>query len=120
MADAESFTITTNWWGFDMVMNEKLTQDIIAGTTAAPALSGLIVAAFGFAGILTGGLATLIGGAFAAGFAAKTFEMKLVDNGNGVHWPVTWFQLGGLVASTAGGIPGITAGLLLWLHPFRI
>ncbi|CUS05971.1 protein of unknown function [Candidatus Promineifilum breve] len=120
MADAESITITTNWWGFDMVMNEKLTQDIISGTETTGVLTGAIVTAFAYAGILTGGLASIIGGAFAVAFAAKVFEIKLVDNGNGVHWPITWPQLGLLLASTGGGIPGVVLGMMGWLHPFRM
>jgi hypothetical protein len=87
--ETEHISISTHWWGFDIVTNEKLTQDIITGVTGAGPVGGLVAAALGVAGVVTGGVATIIGGAVAVIFAAKITEIKLIGNSNGVHWPIT-------------------------------
>jgi len=110
-------TIETNFWGFDIIMDEDLTNDFAIGTGVAPALSSAIIGAFGAAGIVTGPVGAAIGGAFALAFAAKVAEIKIVDNGAGVHWPVTWVQLAPLVV-TVGFPPTLVAMILVFIHPF--
>jgi hypothetical protein len=118
-ASGEQISAETHWWGVDIITNEKLTEDIINGTVTAGALGGSIAAAFGVAGILTGGLATAIGAGLAVAFALKVYEMQLINAGNGVHWPISWVQWAGLLAGAAGGPVGITAAAMLWIHPGR-
>lgn len=115
----EQISAECHWWGVDIITNEKLTEDIINGTVTAGALGGSIAAAFGVAGILTGGLATVIGAGLAVAFALKVYEMQLINAGNGVHWPISWVQWAGLLAGAAGGPVGITAAAMLWIHPGR-
>lgn len=115
----EQITVETHWYGITFVMNEKLTQDIINGTTAGGVLSGLIVSALGLAGVMTGGIATVVGGVVATVFAAKIAEMKIIDNGNGLYWPITWPQWAVLMASVAGGPTAILAAAMVVLHPLR-
>ena len=116
---SESVTIKTHWWGIDIILNEKLTSDIIAGTTATGSVATALAAAFGAAGIITGGVATAIGAALAAVFALKTAELKIVDNGKGVHFPITWPQWGTLLVAAPAGVAGIVAALVVFIHPLR-
>jgi len=116
---SESVIIKTHWWGIDIILNNKLTTDIIDGTAATGTVTTAIVAALGVAGLLTGGAATIMGGAVAAAFALKTAELKIVNNGKGVHFPVTWPQWGTLLVALPAGVAGIIAALLLFIHPLR-
>jgi hypothetical protein len=118
-AGGEQIRVSAKWWGIDFVMNEKLTQDIISGVTAGGPLAGAIAAALGAAGVVTGGIATAIGAAFAAVFALKAAEIKIIDNGNGVHWPVSWVQWAALLAAVPGGPAVITAAAMAFIHPVR-
>jgi hypothetical protein len=115
----EEISVNSHWWGIDVVMNEKLTQDIITGLTASGALGGIIGGAIGAAGIVTGGVATVIGGAIALIIAAKTAEVKIVDNGKGVHWPISWPQWAALIAALPMGVAGIVAAGMAFIHPLR-
>ena len=119
LANGEQLTVEAHWYGITFTMNEKLTQDIINGTTAGGALSGLIVTALGAAGVLTGGLATLIGAAVGAAFSAKVAQMKITDNGTGLYWPVTWPQWAVLLAACPAGPVGLLAAAMAVLHPLR-
>lgn len=116
---AEQVSIKKHWWGVDIIMNEKMTQDIIHGITATGPVGGAIAAAFGAAGIITGGVATVIGAGIAAVVAVKVAQIKITDNGKGVHWPITWLQWGALLAAIPGGPAGIAAAGVLFLHPIR-
>lgn len=116
---SEAITVKSHWWGIDIILNEKLTVDIIAGTTATGSVATALGAALGAAGIVTGGIATLIGAALAAAFALKVAELKIVDNGKGVHIPITWPQWGTLLVGVPAGVAGIVAALLLFIHPLR-
>jgi hypothetical protein len=115
----EQVSVDTYWWGIDIVCNEKLTSDIINGSIATGVLGGSIAAAFGVAGIITGGAATVIGAALASAFALKVYEMQLVDDGNGVYWPISWLQWAGVIVAAAGGPVGVTAALMVYIHPVR-
>lgn len=116
---SEQVTVKLEWWGINIITNEKLTQDIINGTAASGAVGKLVAAAFGAAGVVTGGVATLIGAAIAAIFALKVAQIKLTDNGKGVHWPISWLQWAGLLAAVPTGVAGIVAAGMLFIHPVR-
>ena len=116
---AEQITASVHWWGVDIVMNEKLTQDIIAGVTGTGTVGGLIAAALGAAGVVTGGIATLIGAGIAAVIGVKVAQIKITNNGNGVHWPITWVQWAALLAAVPGGPAAILAAGAIFLHPIR-
>jgi hypothetical protein len=116
---AEQITASVHWWGVDIVMNEKLTQDIISGVTGTGTIGGLIAAALGAAGVVTGGIATLIGAGIAAVVGIKVAQIKITNNGNGVHWPITWVQWAALLAAVPGGPAAILAAGALFLHPVR-
>ncbi len=117
--ESEKITVETHWWGVDFVLNEKLTQDIIAGTIASGPLATAIAAALAAAGVVTGGIATALGAGFAAAFALKAAEIKIVDNGKGVHFPVTWLQWAPVIASIPTGPAGIVAAIMVFIHPVR-
>jgi len=119
MADSEQCTVATNWWGIDIVMNDTLTKAIENGTIASGALAALITGAFTTAGVMTGGVAAVIGAAFGAAFVIKIAELQIINNGSGVHWPISWVQMGPLLMSTAGGPTALTAAILVFLHPIR-
>jgi len=115
----EQLTVEVHWYGITFTMNEKLTQDIINGTTAGGVLSGLVVSALGLAGVMTGGIATVVGGIVASVFALKIAEMKIIDNGSGLYWPITWPQWAILLASVPGGPTTMLAAAMVALHPLR-
>lgn len=116
---SEAIIVKSHWWGIDIILNEKLTTDIIAGTAATGSVATALGAALSVAGIVTGGVATLIGAALAAAFSLKVAELKIADNGKGVHFPITWPQWGALLAGVPAGVAGVVAALLLFIHPLR-
>jgi hypothetical protein len=118
-APGEHVSAELYWWGIDVICNEKMTSDIINGTVTVGVLGGALTVAFGALSFISGGAAAVIGAGLAAAFALKVYEMQLVDDGNGVYWPISWPQCAGLVASAAGGPVGLTGGAMLWLHPVR-
>jgi hypothetical protein len=119
LAAAEKISARKHWWGVDVVMNEKLTQDVIIGLEAGGPLGTLIGSALAVAGIVTGGVATLIGAAFAAILCVKKTEIKIVDNGEGVHWPISWLQWLVLLNYVPMGPAGIVAAGMVIIHPVR-
>ncbi|MGB3467948.1 MAG: hypothetical protein WBA74_21865 [Cyclobacteriaceae bacterium] len=119
LVSSDEVTVELEWWGINIITNEKLTQDIISGTTATGAVGKMIAAAFGAAGVVTGGVASLIGAAVAAIFALKIAQIKLTDNGKGVHWPISWLQWGALLAAVPTGVAGIVAAGMVFIHPIR-
>lgn len=116
---SEKLTVKRHWWGFDIICNEKLTQDIIDGIAFGPALATAIASALAAASVVSGGIATALGAAFGAAFELKKAEISVVDNGNGVHFPVTWPQLAAVVAAVPGGPAAVVAAIMIFIHPFR-
>jgi hypothetical protein len=84
-------------------------------------LSGVrdIAAAFGAAGIVSGGVAAAMGAGFAAAFALKVAEIKIVNDGKGVNWPITWLQWGAVAAAVPGGPASIVGAIMVFIHPVR-
>ncbi len=119
LISSDKVTVKLEWWGINIITNEKLTQDIINGTVASGTIGKLIAAAFGAAGVVTGGVASLIGAAIAAIFALKVAQIKITNNGKGVHWPISWLQWAGLLAAVPTGIAGIVAAGMAFIHPVR-
>jgi hypothetical protein len=117
--DAENINAETYWWGVDITMNEKMTQDITYGTEAIGAIGGAIATALGGATILTGPVAAIFGLGLAVAFTIKIVEIKIIDNGSGVHWPITWLQWATLIPAAAAGPTGITAAAIVFIHPLR-
>ena len=114
---ANPITVETKWWGIDIILNEKVTADLIAGVTGSGVVAGFVAKALGFAGVITGGAATVIGAGIAAIFAIKIAQMKIVNRGNGVHFPITWLQWAAIVAALPAGPAGILAAGAVFIHP---
>ncbi len=114
---ANPISVESHWWGVNFVLNEKVTQDLISGTEGTGVVSGFVAAALGAAGVITGGAATIIGAGIAAIFAVKIAQMRIVNNGKGVHFPITWLQWAALVAALPGGPAAILAAGAVLLHP---
>ncbi len=113
-----SLDLSKHWWGFDLTMNEELTQGIINGLVAGPNLTDLAKEALDAAGFIGGPLVAVIAAGFTAGFAMKKLEIELADKSKkGVHWPVTWPQLAALLAAAPLGPAAILAALAVWIHP---
>ena len=117
--DTEQCTASVSWWGFDIVMNNKLTDDITKGAVGTGVLGTTVATALTAGGILTGPIGAAIASALAAAFAAKVAEISIVNNGSGVHWPISWPQLGAVVASLPTGPLGVLAAILVFIHPLR-
>jgi hypothetical protein len=101
------------WWGCDFNMNEKLTEKFAEGVGTTGEIEAAIAES-----------AEPYGAAIAAGlkaaFILKKAEIELVDDGKGVHWPMTWPQWSDLVAGAgAGGPNGVQTAAMLHVHPLR-
>jgi hypothetical protein len=118
-ANVSGLSVESYWWGVDIEMNEEITQGIITGMIPAGTLGPLIASALATAGIMAGPLAALIGAAFATVFALKAAEIKLVNGGKGVHWPISWLQWGAVIAAIPGGPTAIVAAIVIFIHPIR-
>jgi len=110
-------SVKTYWWGIEVVMNEDLTQAIATGAIVGPPLATLISGAFVAAGIVSGGIAAVIGGAFATALALKIVQIKLTDQGQGVYWPISWLQWAAVAAAVPGGVATVVAAILVFFHP---
>lgn len=117
--ESESVTVSKFWWGIDIKCNEKLTEDIITATATAGPIGTAIAAALVGAGVFTGGIATAIGAAFAAAFALKVAEIKIVNNGEGVHFPITWLQMAPVIMQIPMGPVAIIGAIMIFIHPVR-
>jgi hypothetical protein len=115
----ESFRVKKYWWGQKFIMNEKLTSDIVEGVEISGGIAGLVEPVLVAASIVTEGTAAIIGAGLALVFIAKRAEIKMVDNGKGVYWPITWVQWGILAASVTGGPVAFSIAAAAVLHPFR-
>lgn len=114
---SEEIKVNTKWWGLDFIMNEELTQKIITGQIASEALAGLISASLLAAGIAQP-LAVAVGAAFAAILVLKYVELRIVDNGKGVHWPITWLQWAALILPP-WDVASLTVKGAVLIHPVR-
>lgn len=110
-------TVESHWWGIEIVMNEDLTQAIATGAIVGPPLATLVSGALVAAGIISGGVAAVIGGAFATALALKIVQIKLTDQGEGVYWPISWLQMAAVTAAVPGGVATVVAAILVFLHP---
>lgn len=115
----EKMWIKEYWWGIEIHTNEKLTDNIVTGVTTGGPLAAMIVAIFAASGVVTGGVGTALGAAFAAAFAAKQAEIKMVHNGNGVYWPISWIQWATVVAAAPGGPGALSLAIMAFIHPVR-
>jgi hypothetical protein len=109
--------VETKWWGVDFIMNEDLTQAIATGAIVGPPLAALFSSALAVAGIVTGPVAAVIGAGFATAIALKIVQIKFTDQGQGVYWPVSWIQWGGVIAAVPAGPGGVVAALIVFIHP---
>ena len=109
--------VETKWWGVDFIMNEDLTQAIATGAIVGPPLAALFSSALAVAGIVTGPVAAVIGAGFATAIALKIVQIKFTDEGQGVYWPVSWIQWGGVIAAVPAGPGGVVAALIVFIHP---
>lgn len=116
---AEHVDATVKWWGVDIKMNEKMTQDIVDGITGAGSIGSAVAAAMGGLSIITAGSATVIGAAIGIIVAAKIAQIKITDNGKGVHWPISWAQWAVLGGAVPLGPAGVAAAGMAVLHPLR-
>ena len=115
----EQITANSYWWGIEIVMNKKMTEDIINGVATTGTIGGAIASAFGGLSLITAGVAAVIGAGIAGVVALKIAQIKIADNGNGVKWPITWLQWAALIAAVPMGPVGILTAGALFLHPIR-
>lgn len=116
---AEHVSVSRHWWGYDIKMSDKLTEDIIQGVTGAGAIGSLVTSAFAAAATIPPPVGPLLAGAVGTACTLKVTEIKSVNNGNGVSWPITWPQFATLVAAVPGGPPAVAAALMVFVHPVR-
>jgi len=120
LESSEKITITKHWWGIGIEMNEKLTQDIIDGIIGTGAVGAAIATALGIAGVITSGIALIIAAGIAGVVAIKIAQIKITNNGKGVHWPITWApQWAALIAAAPKGPAAVLAAGALFLHPLQ-
>jgi hypothetical protein len=104
-------------WGFEIIMDEALTNQIAGGGNVTAGLAGMIAAglpAIPVVGPVLGALAAGIAGAI----VLKAGEMQLVDRGYGVYWPFSIPQLMGIVAlGVPTGALGLIPAIYAIIHP---
>lgn len=114
----DGMSMTKHWWGVDLIMDETITNKIVNGLTSAGQITGPISTLFSAYCPPLAPFAT----AAAAGCAAACFLKKAiiqsVDNGNGVHWPMTWPQIATIVAAIPTGPAGILSAWMVFIQPF--
>ena len=98
-------------------MNEQITNKVVTGKLAIATLGSIIASALVGAGFLTGPMAAVVGASFGAAFGLKAAEIKLIDSGNGVYWPVTWPQWALVVAGAVTGPSTLVAAISAFVHP---
>ena len=116
--ESERLWVVMHWWGPEFFMNEKLTQDIIMGVEMIGAVEVLVVGALAAAGGVPGAIAAAMGVVISTVVAAKTFELKVVDNGNGISFPVSWAQWALIVGAAPPSPPSIAVAMGV-IHPIR-
>lgn len=118
-SDGEHVNVTSAWWGIDFRMSEKLTQDIAIGAGATEGLTAALLGGLAAVNIVAGAAAGVIAAGLAIVIIEKVAEIEIVDNGSGVHWPISWPQWAGLIASVPAGPVAMAASANLFLHPVR-
>jgi hypothetical protein len=116
MAATSGFHVITHWWGLTFVMDENITNKIAIGEAGLASLGPIIAAGLVASGSVTGPVGSLISASFAAAFALKATEIKLIDGGKGVYWPITWPQWG-LVLVNATMPPMLVTTIATFIHP---
>lgn len=116
-ANGYQLDVQLKWWGIDLVMNETLTQAIATGAILGGPLASLIASAIAASGLVAAPVAAVIGAAIGTAIAAKIVEIKLVSQGNGVHWPITWPQWAPVIGAVPYGPAAVLAALLVFIHP---
>ena len=112
-----SCDVELKWWGVEFIMNEALTQAIAIGAVPVGVLGSFVAASMAAAGLLTGPIAAVAGTGFAMCVTIKVAQIKLVDQGNGVYWPITWLQWATVIAAVPLGPVGVAAAFTLVVHP---
>ncbi len=115
--NGEKMTITKHWWGIDFKMNDALTQAVVKGIKGTGPIATVIVAELAAAGILTGGVATIIGAGIAAVIAVKILQLRKANKGKGVHLPISWPQWATLLAGVSMGPSGVLGAGAAFIHP---
>jgi hypothetical protein len=110
-------SIETRWWGFIIVMDDNITTKIYTGGETVAGVSVIVAGSLATVGA-PGAIISVLAGGLAAATFAKSGEMKVLNNGHGVYWPITWLQLAALIGSAAGGPGPVVAAALLVIHPW--
>ena len=114
----ENLSVERHFWGVYVILNEKLTQDVMAGMDWMKTLGPMVTAGLVAAGALTAGVAAVVGPLIAVVIGAKYLQVKLVDNGNGVYFPLVWPQIALLIG--LGAFPPMDLVVAtVSVNPFR-
>lgn len=108
-------TIDRHWWGIDFILNEELTQ-LLIHFDDTDNIAAIITTGIG--AIISGPAAAALGMGFAIALMAKREQIKFVNKGKGVYFPITWAQWGGLLSQAFGGVTALVAAILVLVHPF--
>ena len=112
-------SVNTCWWGIEIVMDEATTQGIISGGIALGPLVSLIQAGLIVGGVLAGPVAIAFAAGTAAAIIVKAQEIRVIDNGNGVYWPISWLQWAALIPILPLGPASVSAWFVALVHPLR-
>ncbi len=78
-------SISSHWWGFQLVLSNQLCSDIEAGLEGSSAISAAIA-------VLQPELAP-VAGIIAAGLVGMAAVIQLANQGNGVHFDLYWAEI---------------------------
>jgi len=110
--------IVKDGWGYQINMDEEFTKNIIDRIGDVGTFGKLLASGFAAVGAFSAGIGVVIGAAVAIVIWAKVAQIKIADKGNGVRWPLNYFQIAGLVAAVPGGPTTVAIAAAVWLHPF--
>lgn len=86
-ASSDSVTFDVCWWGIDIIFDNDITEQIISGGMEISTLTSLIAGAAG------GTPLAAVAGIIALAIYAKAWHIKIINEGDGVHIPLTWLQI---------------------------
>lgn len=93
-SSVSGLSISSHWWGFQLVLSNQLCSDLEAGLEGSSAISAAIA-------VLQPELAP-VAGIIAAGLVGMAAVIQLANQGNGVHFDLNWAEIlfpPGLVAA---------------------
>lgn len=117
--DPAKLWFETSWWGVSICINDKFCKNLSVAAAPVGLLTGAVTGGLVAGGLAAGPAAASIGAAIGAVLGLKVAELLIVNNGNGVYFPVSWPQWVPLIVCSPF-VPVELAAVAVLLHPVRM